>query len=39
MTGLLALILVFAALSCAHPLLGLLAVAPWVIETCWEALR
>lgn len=39
MTGMIALVAVFAILACCHPLLGLLAVAPWVIETCWEALR
>lgn len=39
MIGLLALIGAFAALACVHPLLGLLAVSPWVIETCREALR
>jgi uncharacterized membrane protein YcjF (UPF0283 family) len=38
-TGLLALLFVFAAMSLCNPLLGLLAVSPWVVQTCWEALR
>ncbi len=39
MTGMFALCLAFGALACVSPWLGLLAVAPWVAEVCWEALR